>query len=138
MPSKKGRVVMHANRHDLPVYYVKRVDHWNGAERGIEIKDGGTPLAIDYMPVDFDALYRREKSGENRTNCGCPLNWRANRSHKLDIFVKWRTSYILRPKPVQVRFNSTNHVVPHEKLHLQIVTAGNIKSAGESGGPILQ
>jgi hypothetical protein len=93
---------------------VKAVDHRDDAERGIEIKDGGTPLAIDYMPLDVDALYRWEKSGENRTNCGCPLNWRANRSHKLDIFVKWRSTYVPGPKSVQVRFNSTNHVIPHE------------------------
>jgi hypothetical protein len=73
---------------------VKAVDHRDGAERGIEIKDGSTPLAIHYVPFDVDALYRREKSGENRTNSWCPLDWRANWSNKLDIFVKWRSTYI--------------------------------------------
>ena len=45
---------------------------------------------------------------------GCSLNWRANRSHELDILVKWRSAYIPSPKPVEVRFNRTNHVVSHE------------------------
>src|SRR5215469_14148256 len=71
------------------------------------------------MPVDADAFYRREKSGENRTNRWCPLNWGPNRSHKLDIFVKWRSTNIPCSKPIQVRFNSTNHIVPHEKLQFQ-------------------
>lgn len=105
---------MHANGQDQPVYYVQTVDHRDNAERGIEIKDGGTPLAIYYVPVNVDALYRGEKSGENRANGGCPLNWRAHRSHKLDIFVKWRSAYVSRSKSVQMRFNSTNHFVPHE------------------------
>jgi hypothetical protein len=85
---------------------VKAVDHWYGAERGIEIKDGGTPLAIYYMPVDLDTLYRGEKSSENRSHCVCSLNGRANRSHELYILVKWRSTYIPCSKPVQVRFNS--------------------------------
>jgi hypothetical protein len=93
---------------------VKAVDHWDGAERRIEIKDGGAPLAIYNVPFDLDAVYRREKSSENRPHCGCSLNWRANRSHELDILVKWRSAYIPSPKPVEVRFNRTNHVVSHE------------------------
>jgi hypothetical protein len=28
--------------------------------------------------------------------------------------VKWRSAYIPSPKPVEVRFNRTNHVVSHE------------------------
>ena len=43
-PLNRARIVIHANGHDLPVYHVKAVDHWDGAERRIEIKDGGAPL----------------------------------------------------------------------------------------------
>jgi hypothetical protein len=96
---------------------VKAVDHWYGAERGIEIKDGGAPLAIYYVPVDLDALYRWEEARENRSHRGCSLNERANRSHELYVLVKWRSTYIPCSKPVQVRFNSMDHVFPHEKLH---------------------
>ena len=100
---------------------MKAVDHRDGAVDGIEIKDGGTPLAIYYVPVDVDALYRREKSGENRTNSACPFNWGANRSNKLDIFVKWRSTYIPCSKSFQMRFNSTNDFVPHENSN-EVVT----------------
>src|SRR5215471_17516907 len=68
------RIVIHANGPDPPVDHVKAVDHRDDAERSIEIKDGGTPLAIDYMPLDVDALDRREKSGENRANCWFPFD----------------------------------------------------------------
>jgi hypothetical protein len=96
---------------------MKAVDHWYGAERGIEIKDGGTPLAIYNVPVDLDTLYRWEKSSENRSHRGCSLNGRANGSHELYVLVKWRSTDIPRSKAVQVRFNSMDHVFPHEKLH---------------------
>lgn len=95
----------------------KTVDHGDGAERGIEIKDGGTPLAIHYLPRDPDALYRWEESSENRLHPRSSLNGRANRSHELYIVVKWRSTYIPCSKPVQVRFNGMDHVLPHEKLH---------------------
>jgi hypothetical protein len=100
---------------------VKKVDHWNDAEDGIEIKDGGAPLAIYYVPGDAYALYRWEESGENRPYPGGSLNGRANRSYKLYIVVEWRLTYIPCSKPVQVRFNEVDHVFPHEKLHFQVV-----------------
>ena len=53
-PAKSGADrKLHANGQDLPVYPVKAVDHGDGAERGIEIKDGGAPLAIYYVPSDL-------------------------------------------------------------------------------------
>ena len=52
---------------------MKAVDHWDGAKRRIEIKDGGSPLAIDNVPVDLDAVYRWEKSSENCPHSGCSL-----------------------------------------------------------------
>jgi hypothetical protein len=116
---------------------MKNVDHWNGAEDGIEIKDGGAPLAIYYVPGDADALYRWEESGENRPYPGGSLNGRANRSYKLNIVVKWRTTYIPGSKPVQVRFNGVDHVFPHEKLHFQVVPQIPSPKGGGSS-PILQ
>jgi hypothetical protein len=90
-------------------------------ESGIEIKDGGAPLPIYYVPVDLDTLYRWEKASENRSHRGCSLNGRANRSHEFYVLVKWRSTYISRSKPVQVRFNSMDHVFPHEELHFWIL-----------------
>jgi hypothetical protein len=100
---------------------VKTVDHWDGAEESIEIKDGGAPLAIYYVPGDPHALYRWKESSENRAHRGGSLNGRANRSHELYIVVKWRSTHIPCSKPVQVRFNGIDHVFPHEKLHFQVV-----------------
>jgi hypothetical protein len=44
-PLNRTGIVIHANGLDLPVYHVKHVDHGGGAERRIEIKDGGAPRA---------------------------------------------------------------------------------------------
>lgn len=113
----RARIVIHADRQDLPVYHVEAVDHGDDTERRIEIKNGGAPLAIHYVPVYLDAFYRWEKSSENRPHCRCSLNWRANRPHELYVLVKGRSTYIPCSKPIQVRFNSMYHVFPHEKLH---------------------
>jgi hypothetical protein len=43
------------NGRNLPVDYVKAVDHRDGSECGIEIKDCGAPLAVYYVLLDFDA-----------------------------------------------------------------------------------
>jgi len=98
---------------------VKAVDHWDDAEGGIEIEDGGAPFAIYYVPDDPDALYRWEKPSENCPHCGGSLEGRANRSHELYIVVKWRSTYIPCSKAVQVRFNGMNHFFTHEKLHFR-------------------
>src|SRR5262249_55469095 len=108
-------------------------DHRDGAINGIEIKNGGTPIAIYDMPVDVDALDRWEESRENRTHRCCPLNWGPKRSRKLDIFVKWRSTNIPCSKPIQVRFNSTNNVVPHEEAPmLEVGSAGTQSRIGAS------
>ena len=132
----RARIVIHANGQDLPVYHVKAVDHRDGAECGIEIKDCGAPVAIYYVPVDLDAFYRREKSSENCSHRGFSLKARTNRSHELYILVKWRSSYVSCSKPVQVRFNSTDHIFPHEKLHF-LGSAGNNTLARRCSSPIL-
>jgi hypothetical protein len=111
---------------------VKAVDHRDEAESGIEIKNSCAPVAIYDMPLDLDALYRWEKSGENGTNRRCALNWRPDRSHKLDVFVKWRSTDIPRSKAIQVRFNGTNYLIPHGKTSiLEAVTAGAQSCKGQ-------
>ena len=69
----RARIVIHANGKDLPVYHVKAVDHSDGAERGIEIKDGGAPLAIYCVPVNLDAFYRWENPVKTARTVGAPL-----------------------------------------------------------------
>ena len=90
----RARIVIDANGQDLPIYHVKAVDHRDGAERSIEIKDGGAPLAIYYVPVNLDAFNGREKSSENRSHRGRALNGRTDGPYELDVLVKWRRAYI--------------------------------------------
>lgn len=107
-------MVIHPNGHNLPVYYVNTVDHRDDAECGIEIENRGTPLAVHYVPLDLDAFYGGEESSENGSHRGCSLNGRANWPRELYVFVKRRGAYIPCSKPVQVRFNSMDHIFPHE------------------------
>ncbi len=114
---------------------MKAVDHWDGAERGIEIKDGGAPLAIYDVPVDLDAFYGWEKSSENRSHGGCSLNGRANRSHELYVLVKWRGTYVSCSKALQVRFDGMDHVFPHESLQSRYCRKYQVRKG--RGRPIL-
>jgi len=115
---------------------VKAVDHGDGAERGIEIKDGGAPLAIDDVPVDLDAFDRGEESREDRAHRGFSLKVRANRSYELYVWVKWRSTYIPCSKAVQVRFNGTDHVFPHENSISSCCRKNQVRKGG-GAGPIL-
>ena len=71
----RARIVIRAKGHDLPVHHVKAVDERDGAERGIEIKHRGAPLAVYDVPDDVDAFYRRKQSSDRLSQSGGPFDW---------------------------------------------------------------